>query len=719
MYKSRVAALVLIGLSVMLTAADEAPSPASAESQPAAAVLVSVPLPLSGTADSQLKGSLEKVLADLPTGRTRPIVILEFRPEDPTAGYTGDFERALALARYLASDRFNRVRTVAYIPTTVEGHAVLAVLACEEIIIAPDARLGAAGRGEATIDPTMVAAYREIAERRRTIPAPLVLGMLDPQLAVVEVQLVGGGTRYVLPDELETLRADAKIWKETRVVPQGDLVVIPGNELRLKFGFASHLAADRTELADALQIPPESIRDETDSRHNWRALRIDLRGSITSRTVDDALRAIRDAQANRTANLLCLWFESPGGAPAPAVRLAQVVAELDARQMRTMAYVERNARSVAALAACLCDETYASSDAVLGGPGDTELSPAELTDVRTSLQELARLKQRDWSPLVALVDPALELYRYRREGTGAVRYFSNEERDQQADAAVWKREARIDLQGGLTGAQAQEIGLVRDTVPDLATALRRFNLQEEMAVATRNPIVAAIEQLGAQPWLARTLLFVAFFALISEASTPGLGVAGFISGVSFLLFFWSQFLNGTAGWLELLLFVGGLGCLALELLVLPGFGVFGIGGGVMILASIILASQTFIFPHNAYQLEQFSSSLFTMVAACGGMFAAIFIMRRYLADSWLVSRIMLPSPGEDLDLDHLESLVDWDYLEGKLGVTTTQLTPSGKARFGDDVVNVISDGVLVPRGSQVRVVQVRGNRVLVEPLEES
>ncbi|MHB0957320.1 MAG: NfeD family protein [Pirellulaceae bacterium] len=719
MYKSRVAALVLIGLSVMLTAADEAPSPASAESQPAAAVLVSVPLPLSGTADSQLKGSLEKVLADLPTGRTRPIVILEFRPEDPTAGYTGDFERALALARYLASDRFNRVRTVAYIPTTVEGHAVLAVLACEEIIIAPDARLGAAGRGEATIDPTMVAAYREIAERRRTIPAPLVLGMLDPQLAVVEVQLVGGGTRYVLPDELETLRADAKIWKETRVVPQGDLVVIPGNELRLKFGFASHLAADRTELADALQIPPESIRDETDSRHNWRALRIDLRGSITSRTVDDALRAIRDAQANRTANLLCLWFESPGGAPAPAVRLAQVVAELDARQMRTMAYVERNARSVAALAACLCDETYASSDAVLGGPGDTELSPAELTDVRTSLQELARLKQRDWSPLVALVDPALELYRYRREGTGAVRYFSNEERDQQADAAVWKREARIDLQGGLTGAQAQEIGLVRDTVPDLATALRRFNLQEELAVATRNPIVAAIEQLGAQPWLARTLLFVAFFALISEASTPGLGVAGFISGVSFLLFFWSQFLNGTAGWLELLLFVGGLGCLALELLVLPGFGVFGIGGGVMILASIILASQTFIFPHNAYQLEQFSSSLFTMVAACGGMFAAIFIMRRYLADSWLVSRIMLPSPGEDLDLDHLESLVDWDYLEGKLGVTTTQLTPSGKARFGDDVVNVISDGVLVPRGSQVRVVQVRGNRVLVEPLEES
>ena len=46
-----------------------------------------------------------------------------------------------------------------------------------------------------------------------------------------------------------------------------------------------------------------------------------------------------------------------------------------------------------------------------------------------------------------------------------------------------------------------------------------------------------------------TLLFVAFFALITEASAPGIGIAGFISGLCFLLFFWSQFLSGTAGWL--------------------------------------------------------------------------------------------------------------------------------------------------------------------------
>ncbi|MHB8970888.1 MAG: NfeD family protein [Pirellulaceae bacterium] len=724
MCKSRIAAFALSGLSVLLLAAGGSPPVPPSEAVPATgapptAVLFSVPLPLSGVADTQLMGSLDKFLADLPPGDTRPIVILEFRAGDLSSGDTGDFERALALARYLASDRFSRVRTVAYVPATVEGHAVLAVLACEEIIIAPDARLGAAGRSETSIDSTMVAAYREIAERRRTIPAPLVLGMLDPRLAVVEVQLVGGGTRYVLADELETLRAEAKIWKENRVVPEGEPVLLSGNELRMKYGFASHLAADRKELAESLQIPLALIRDAAVARDGWQALRVDVRGSITSRTVDDVVRAVRQAQTDKATNLLCVWVNSSGGLPAPALRLVNLLAELDPREMRTVAFVPDEARSVAALAACVCDEAYASDEAVLGGPGDTQISPAELTDLRASLQELARVKLRDWSPLLALVDPQLELYRYRHEGTGVVRHFCDEELAQQPDPVVWKREAKIELQDGLTGVQAKEIGLLRDTAPDLATALRHFNLQAEIAVAKHNPVVAAIERLGAQPWLARVLLFVAFFALISEASAPGIGVAGFLSGVSFLLFFWSQFLNGTAGWLELTLFAGGLACIAMEIFVLPGLGVFGVGGGIMILTSIILASQTFIFPRNSYQLEQFSNSLFTMVTACGGMFAAIFVLRRYLADSWLLNRVMLPSPAEDLDLDALESLVDWDYLEGKRGVTTTQLTPSGKARFGDDEVNVISDGVLVPRGTAIRVTQVLGNRVLVEPLEES
>ena len=78
--------------------------------------------------------------------------------------------------------------------------------------------------------------------------------------------------------------------------------------------------------------------------------------------------------------------------------------------------------------------------------------------------------------------------------------------------------------------------------------------------------------------------------------------------------------------------------------------------------------------------------------------------------------MLLPPPeGEELDeIQRREALVAWGHLAGKRGITTTQLTPSGKARFGDEVVDVISDGDLIPKGTAVYVAEVLGNRVLVK-----
>ncbi len=714
---------IAITLLVALGAAQQEVPPVAEAPQelPTAtpAVLIPVPLPLSGSGDQQVMAAAERALSAMPADGQRPIMVFEFRSDDPAAAARSEFERALSLARFLASDRFRRVRTVAYVPTTLEGHAVLPVLACEEIVINPDAQLGAAGRGESSVDATMRAAYQEMAERRRTIPVPIVLGMLDRSLEVSEVQLVEGGTRYVLPDELAALRQQSQVWKESTIVPAGDLLVLSGKELRLKYGFASHLAADRKALAEALQISPDAIEENVATQRAWKGVQVDLRGRLVARSVDEVIRIMRDVQRDESANLICVNIDSPGGPASAGLRLINALADLDPQKLKSVAYVGGEARSIAGLVALLAHETYAGENAVLGGPGETVIGPEERADMQITIEALAKTRSRDWSLLMGMIDPQLAVYRYRLEGTGTVRYFCEEELRQQAVPEQWKQEAPIELENGLTGLEARELGLIAGTASGVPEALEHFRLEESIAVVEGNAVVNAIERLAAQPWFGRTLLFIAFFALISEASTPGLGVAGFISGVSFLLFFWCQFLNGTAGWLELILFLGGLACIALEIFVIPGFGVFGIGGGIMVLASIVLASQTFVFPRNAYQLDQVPGSLFSMFAACGGVFAAFWFMRNFLAESRLFGRLMLVPPSDEVDLEAVESIVDWRHLQGKRGVTTTQLTPSGKARFGDDIINVISDGLLVPTNTPVHVIEVLGNRVLVEPLDES
>ena len=83
--------------------------------------------------------------------------------------------------------------------------------------------------------------------------------------------------------------------------------------------------------------------------------------------------------------------------------------------------------------------------------------------------------------------------------------------------------------------------------------------------------------------------------------------------------------------------------------------------------------------------------------------------------------MMLAPPNEEEQAvrSRREQLVDWSHLVGKRGTTTTRLTPSGKARFGDELIDVISDGELISAGTPVRVVAVRGSHVLVEAVNSS
>lgn len=102
-----------------------------------------------------------------------------------------------------------------------------------------------------------------------------------------------------------------------------------------------------------------------------------------------------------------------------------------------------------------------------------------------------------------------------------------------------------------------------------------------------------------------------------------------------------------------------------------------------------------------------------------GVVAGFVFIRRFLPHTPYLRRMILTPPSDDTEeLNERESLVHWAHLKGKRGVTTTQLTPSGKARIGDDVIDVISDGELIPKGSPVFVAEVHGNHVVVMPVDQ-
>jgi membrane-bound serine protease (ClpP class) len=706
----------LIGIDAI--AADTGARSSLATSSATRLPLIRIPLPIVGEADRRLKAAIDQLLERLPANEARPTLVLEFRASESASGRGSEFERALSLARYLAGERLGRVRTVAFVSGPLAGHAVLPVLACEQIVVHPDADFGKAGVDELFIDATQRSGYQEIAQRRRTVPAAVALGMLDPALIVYQAETLDG-VRYVLDHELQELQKNAVVRSMKKLVAEGELGHFSGSSLRLEHAFASHLARDRRELATVLGFSPQSIDEDPTLLADRRALRIDLTGPIKADTVNWVERSLRQHLDSQQTNFVLLTISSPGGSPLESVRLAALLASLDPGQVRTVAVVTSEARGDAALIALACDQLAITDNAVLGGPGARRIDKRRLDDLKTAIRDIVARKQRDWSWMLAMVDPELQVSAYTRAGTAEQRYFCREEWQTQPDKDEWKAGTIIDTTAGIRGRVAAEVGLARAAINNADEYIQTLQLDGELTTVSPNWAHRLIEFL-AQPHIAGTLLFVAWFALIIELMSPGLSFAGFISGLSFLLFFWSHFLHGTAGWLEVLLFAAGIACLTLEIFVLPGFGVFGVGGGLLLVISLVLASQTFIIPRNSYELRQLPSSMLMVAAAGLGALMALFFMRRMLRDAPVIRRLALDTPeGEELyQQSYREALVHYEHLRGKHGVTTTQLTPSGKARIGDEIVDVISDGMLIARGIEVFVADVKGNEVLVRPIDD-
>jgi membrane-bound serine protease (ClpP class) len=127
-------------------------------------------------------------------------------------------------------------------------------------------------------------------------------------------------------------------------------------------------------------------------------------------------------------------------------------------------------------------------------------------------------------------------------------------------------------------------------------------------------------------------------------------------------------------------------------------------------------SQTFVIPRNSYQLQVLSRGIWVALGGAGGLIGGFIAIRLMLPHVPLLRGLVM-EPSNEEAISESEKLGDYSFLMGQVGTATTPLRPAGKAKFGDQIVQVISDGTSVASGDQVRVIHVQATKVVVEPLE--
>ncbi len=220
------------------------------------------------------------------------------------------------------------------------------------------------------------------------------------------------------------------------------------------------------------------------------------------------------------------------------------------------------------------------------------------------------------------------------------------------------------------------------------------------------------------PIVAGFLLMLGIGGIYFELKTPGFGAPGVLGIVCLTLFFGAHYIIGLAEWIDLLLVVAGVVLILLEVFVLPGFGIAGVSGILCLLVGVYLSLTDFTIPEYSWQYQRLQDAALTLSITLASTTVFIALIIRILPQTPIYRHVVL----QDAQLAELgytvQSTEQARSAIGLRGVATSVLRPAGRGRFDGKTYDVVSRGEYIEEGNPIVIVEVDGNRYVVEKAED-
>jgi membrane-bound serine protease (ClpP class) len=205
-------------------------------------------------------------------------------------------------------------------------------------------------------------------------------------------------------------------------------------------------------------------------------------------------------------------------------------------------------------------------------------------------------------------------------------------------------------------------------------------------------------------WPVRVVLIVVMLVgFFIELSAPGYGVFGLVAVSSLAVLLGAPLLAGLSDWWTVIVVLLGLALVVAELFFLPGFGVAGMLGGLLLFAGLV---GTFVSgdPFDPAMRDQlFRGIAATMIAGLAASSIG-WVFWRTLPNNPFASRIILGAEIGDAAHD-LSSSNKAELIEiGTLGITATPLRTAGRVEFDGRLVDAQSEDGFIEQGTRVRVI---------------
>ncbi len=266
----------------------------------------------------------------------------------------------------------------------------------------------------------------------------------------------------------------------------------------------------------------------------------------------------------------------------------------------------------------------------------------------------------------------------------------------------------------LTSEEAIKYGFCDGIADNVDEVIEKYLGYKEYKLVTFKPtLYDDIKGFLLNPIFQAILIMVIIGGIYFELQTPGIGFAGIAAAVAAILYFAPLYIDGLAQYWEILLFVIGLILIALEIFVIPGFGVTGILGITFSVTGLVLAMINNIdFDFGPVEVPDVSRSLLTVGSGVVLGFGLLLYLSSRIGEKGPLRKIALVT---DID-STIATENNLDFLIGKEGVAETVLRLSGKVIIDDEIYDAVSEMNFIQSGEKVRVTRVEAAQIYVEKI---
>lgn len=358
----------------------------------------------------------------------------------------------------------------------------------------------------------------------------------------------------------------------------------------------------------------------------------------------------------------------------------------------TVAFVNENAASAGALIALACDSVFMAPGSSMGA-----------ATVVNSQGEA--LPQKYQSYMQAIMQATAEHHGKLPDGT-------------------WRRNPAIahdmvapDHAVAFTPSQAVAEGYADGVAPSMAAVVAQLNIPSPTYIYYESALSDDILGFLASGAVKAVLIMLILGGLYMEMHSPGLGFAGAVASVSAVLYLLPMLVLGTIPAWVLITFIAGVILFALEIFVVPGFGITGVSGIAAIVVSLIGAAVS-SDAVTGYDLPSIGNAVITT-----GIGAALALALCLYLTSSRGPKFLRRHASLETELKNSDGFIGVDMgparLVGKHGTAVTDLRPAGKIEIGTEVYDAVSTGPYIDLGAAVKAVRFENAQLYVVKFEKS